>query len=124
MISMRTRDCGRPPNGRNINNRSGTMRLHVWDHFSHSEEAAILIYTHHPTPVFGSAVVDSVVNGNTGVVHQNIQPAVRLHDVIDHSLPVLFLRDVQLYSCHSGGENARWIARATGIHNRAFLREQ
>ena len=50
------------------------MRLHVRDHFSHPEEATVLVHTQNPAPVLGAAVVHGVVDGDARVVHQNIQP--------------------------------------------------
>ena len=60
------------------------------DHFSHPEEATVLVHTQNPAPVLGAAVMHGVVDGNAGVIHQNIQPfPVCRHDVRNHSLPVL-----------------------------------
>ncbi len=86
------------------------MRLHVRDHFPHPEEATVLVHTQNLAPVLGAAVVHGVIDGDAGVVYENIHPPVRRHYVGHHSFPVLFLRHVQLYPGHAGRKDARRVA--------------
>jgi hypothetical protein len=77
------------------------------------------IDVHDAVPVLGGHLADGLVGRDAGVVDQDVQPPVRVHDLADHPLTVLVRPDVALVDGGPGVRPAEavgglLVARVTG----------
>ena len=96
----------------------GVRRPHRRQRMLGAEEAAGDIDVHLPVPLFQRHIGNQAGGADAGVVHENVEPAIEIHDALDEFGPARLLGHVLAAECRlaaGGFDQLHRLAAAFGI---------